>query len=76
VKEAMRKDPDRESYDQNSMDAVLSRVLEKQDMIMEELEQLKKAVADLDRFRYLLLGAAALVGGLGAKVLHLIKGDS
>ena len=58
------------------MDAVLSRVLEKQDMIMEELEQLKKAVADLDRFRYLLLGAAALVGGLGAKVLHLIKGDS
>jgi hypothetical protein len=59
-----------------SLDAVLARLHLKVDMLCEDMKQVKSMVQGHDQFKYWILGAAAVLGGLTSRVITWIaKGD-
>jgi len=72
-----------EEYSQNSYDAVLSRMEQKLDTIVENVDVIKKSHADLDKrvsnlefFKYYLTGMMAIIT-IGANYLMTkLKGES
>lgn len=60
-------------YNPESVDAVLTRIETKLDTALTRVSQLETTVMALDRFKWILVGAAALGGGLAAKVVTIFK---
>lgn len=60
-------------YNPESVDAVLTRIETKLDTALARVAQLENSVAALDRFKWILVGAAALGGGAAARVLTFVK---
>ena len=60
-------------YNPESVDAVLTRIETKLDTALARVTQLEATVMALDRFKWLLVGASALGGGLAAKVITVMR---
>jgi hypothetical protein len=66
-------------YNPNSMDSILARIearqaanCEKLDHMIRTLEAVESRLAELERWKFWLLGAAAAVSGLVVAIGHLI----
>lgn len=60
-------------YNPESVDAVLTRIETKLDTALARVAQLENSVAALDRFKWILVGAAALGGGAAARMITFVK---
>jgi hypothetical protein len=60
-------------YNPESVDAVLMRIETKLDTALARVSQLEATVVALDRFKWLLVGASALGGGVAAKFVTMMK---
>lgn len=64
-----------EDYNDNSLDATISRIETKLDAFMEEQAALKQDVKDLKQFKYYLMGAVAFAAALGDRFVDWITGN-
>ena len=60
-------------YNPESVDAVLARIETKLDTALARVAMLENSVSALDRFKWILVGAAALGSGAAAKTITLVR---
>jgi len=60
-------------YNPESVDAVLARIETKLDNALARVTMLENTVLSLDRFKWVLLGAASLGGAAASKVVTAMK---